>query len=195
MSGGAGTTSAGPRGTALLLVDVVNDFDFDGGDALLRSARKLAGPLARLKARALRLGLPVLYVNDNWGRWRSDFGATVQHCSGDGAKGHAFVRALTPSEDDYFVLKPANSGFYWTALQPLLRDLGVGTLILTGLTTDNCVLFTAHDAYLHGYRLFVPRDCCAAITEARHARALQIIGTTMKADTRPSARLRLTRGR
>ena len=94
-------------------------------------------------------------------------------------------------ERDYFVLKPSNSAFYASVLETLLRHFDAETLILTGVATDNCVLFTAHDAYLRGFRLFVPRDCVAAETSARNSRALQIIGRTMKADTRSSDRLRL----
>ena len=175
----------------MLLIDVVNRFEFEGGEALLRAARSAARRIAALKARAASLDMPVIYVNDNFGRWRSDFRTLVEHCLREGARGRDIVRLLTPTPHDYFVLKPSNSTFYASILETLLRDLHVETLLLTGVATDNCVLFTAHDAYLRGFRLFVPRDCVAAETSARNSRALEIIGRTMKADTRSSARLRL----
>jgi nicotinamidase-related amidase len=175
----------------LLLIDVINRFDFDGGEALLRAARPVARRIARLKARAIRAGMPVVYVNDNFGRWRSDFRATVEHCLRDDAPGREFVQRLAPTARDYFVLKPSNSAFYASVLETLLRHFDAETLLLTGVATDNCVLFTAHDAYLRGFNLLVPRDCVAAETPARNSRALQIVSRTMKADVRPSDRLRL----
>jgi nicotinamidase-related amidase len=182
---------------ALLLIDVVNRFDFPGGRALLRAARPAFVKIATLKERATAAGMPVVYVNDNFGRWRSDFRALVDYCSREDARGREVVHLLAPAERDYFVLKPSNSAFYGSVLETLLRRFGADTLILAGVASDNCVLFTAHDAYLRGFRLFVPRDCVAAETTARNRRALQIIATSMKADTRPSDRLRpgsLTRG-
>jgi nicotinamidase-related amidase len=176
---------------ALLLIDVVNRFDFPGGSALLRAARPMARRIATLKARATRAGMPIVYVNDNFGRWRSDFRATVDHCMRDDAPGREVVRLLAPTEQDYFVLKPSNSAFYASVLETLLAHFEADTLILSGVATDNCVLFTAQDAYLRGFRLFVPRDCVAAETTARNRRALQIITSSTKADTRSSQRLRL----
>jgi nicotinamidase-related amidase len=175
----------------LLLIDVINRFDFDGGEALLRAARPVARRIATLKARAVRAGMPVVYVNDNFGRWRSDFRATVEHCLRDDAPGREIVQRLAPTARDYFVLKPSNSAFYASVLETLLRHFDAETLLLTGVATDNCVLFTAHDAYLRGFNLLVPRDCVAAETSARNSRALQIVSRTMKADVRPSDRLRL----
>jgi len=177
--------------TALLLIDVINRFEFEGGKALLRAARPVARKIAKLKARAARVDMPVVYVNDNFGRWRSDFRSIVDHGLRADASRREVVQQLAPTDDDYFVLKPSNSAFYASVLETLLRHFGADTLILTGVATDNCVLFTAHDAYLRGFKLFVPRDCVAAETRARHDRALQIIGRTMKADTRSSDRLRL----
>ena len=150
---------------ALLLIDVVNDLEFDGGAELLTQALPMAEHLAELKARARAHGVPVLYVNDNFGRWRSDFRRLVEHCLGAG-RGRPIVELLQPDEDDYFALKPKHSGFFGTTLDLLLHYLGAQTVIVTGLTTDNCVLFTASDAYLahdrqlrpvHGERRLSPR--------------------------------------
>src|SRR5262245_41448771 len=91
---------------ALLLIDVINDLDFDAGDQLLKFALPMADTLAQLKRRAKAAGLPVVYVNDNFGRWRSDFNSQVEHCLRDGTRGRPIVERLRPEEDDYFILKP-----------------------------------------------------------------------------------------
>ena len=98
--------------------------------------------------------MPAIYVNDNFGRWRSDFRQILDHCLQ--SPGRAIARLLVPHEEDYFVLKP-HSGFEYTTLDVLLKHLGADTLILSGVATNFCVLFTAHDAYMRDYRLIVPR--------------------------------------
>ncbi len=143
---------------ALLLIDVINDLEFDGGERLAEHAGPMAERIAALKRRALAAGVPVVYVNDNFGQWRSDFRATVEHCLNDGVRGEPIVRRLAPEAEDYFVLKPENSGFYSTTLELLLRHFGAKTLVLAGVAADNCVLFTAQDAYLRDYRVVIPSD-------------------------------------
>jgi len=176
-------------GVALLLIDVINDFDFEEADQLLPYALPMAQQLATLKARAKRAAIPVIYVNDNFGRWRSDFNAQVEHCLGAQMPGKAVVQQLRPEDDDYFVLKPKHSGFFSTSLAILLEYLEVNTLVLTGLATNICVLFTANDAYMRDFRLVVPRDCAAANTKADHDYALNQIAGVLKADTRPSTEI------
>ena len=176
-------------GAALVLLDLINDFQFEDGEALLRAARPAVAAVARLRKRCAAGGLPTVYVNDNFGHWRSDLRSLVRHCTGPSARGSELVNSIAPDPADYFVLKPQNSGFFSTVLDTLLRHLQVHTLILCGLTTDNCVLFTAHDAYLRKFRLFVPRDCCAASTPAAHRHALGLIASSTKANTASSERL------
>lgn len=171
---------------ALLLIDVINDLDFDGGEELLEHARLAAERIESLKHRARAAGVPVVYVNDNFGQWRSDFAATVAHCLDDGVRGEPIARPLKPNVDDYFVLKPKNSGFYETTLELLLKHLSAKTLVLTGLAGDNCVLFTAQDAYLRDYRLFIPRDAVASESREANDAALRLMERTFKADTRPA---------
>ena len=91
---------------ALLLIDVINDLEFEGAEQLLRHALPMARRLARLKSRARRAGIPAIYVNDNFGRWQSDFRRVVAHCLEDGVRGETIVKLLEPKDDDYFVLKP-----------------------------------------------------------------------------------------
>jgi isochorismate hydrolase len=111
---------------ALLLIDVINDFDFPEADQLLKHARPMARNLLRLTRRAQKAGVPVVYVNDNFGRWKSDFRRTVEHCAHHG-RGREVVELLRPEENDYFVLKPKHSGFFSTALETLLRYLEAQT--------------------------------------------------------------------
>ncbi len=174
---------------ALLLIDVINDLEFPEGDQLLRHALPMARRIADLTARARREGVPVLYVNDNFGRWRSDFGAQVDHCLRDGVRGRPVAELLRPEKDDYFVLKPKHSGFFSTTLDTLLQYLGVKAVVLTGLAANICVLFTANDAYMRDFHLAVPSDCVASNTEEENRHALEQMRKVLKADTRPSTEL------
>jgi nicotinamidase-related amidase len=181
--------------TALLLIDVINDLDFPEANQLLRYARPMARKLLRLKQRAKKAGVPVIYVNDNFGRWQSDFRRQVEHCLRGDSRGHEIVSLLQPDEDDYFVLKPKHSGFFSTTLNTLLRYLGAKKLILTGVAGNFCVLFTANDAYMRDYDLLIPSDCTASNTAEENRQALALMRKFLKADTRPSTKLRLPRAK
>lgn len=170
----------------LLIIDMINDLDFPEGRQLLTWALPMATRLAALKNRCQAAGVPVVYVNDNFGRWRSDFRAQVEHCLRDQSLGKPIAELLLPDADDYFVLKPKHSGFYSTTLDVLLRYLGAKSLIITGIAGDNCVLFTASDAFLRDYRLLVPADCVASNTEKDNERALAQMRITLKAETTPA---------
>jgi len=115
---------------ALLLVDVINPLDFPEADRLLRHAMPAVERLAELKARARRAGVPVIYANDNFGRWRSDLPAVLERCAEPGCKGRELAARLAPDREDYFVLKPKHSAFFSTTLDTLLRYLGTRTLVL-----------------------------------------------------------------
>jgi nicotinamidase-related amidase len=176
---------------ALLLIDTINDLEFPEGNQILPFALIMARRIAELKGRAIAAGLAVIYVNDNFGRWQSDFNKQVDHCLNDGVRGKPLVDLLLPGESDYFVLKPKHSGFYSTSLDILLTYLEVESLILTGIAGDNCVLFTANDAYMRDYRLFVPRDCVASNSSDSNTAALNQMQRVLKADIRPSSELDL----
>ena len=173
--------------TALLLIDVVNDLEFDGGEKLLPHALAMAQALAALKRRAKACGLPVIYANDNFGRWRSDFPKLVERCLSEGVRGRPLVAQLQPDPDDYFVLKPKHSAFFQTNLEILLRYLKSQVLILTGMAADYCVLFTGNDAYMRDFRIVVPADCIAAEDAERTDQVLALMERVLKADTRASA--------
>jgi nicotinamidase-related amidase len=160
---------------------------------LLRYAPAMARKIAKLKERAKKARIPVIYVNDNFGRWQSDFRRLVEHCRK--GKAREIVDLLRPDDDDYFVLKPKHSGFFSSALETLLRYLGARTLILAGIAGNYCVLFTANDAYMRDYELIVPRDCTVSNTKRENDQALTLMKNYLKADTRTSGRIRLRRSR
>lgn len=177
------------RGTALILIDVINDLAFDGAGPLVAQAEATAVPLSRFKKRAARAGVPVVYVNDNFGRWRSDFKQTVRHCTAAGSPGRTVSRMLRPTERDYFVLKPRHSGFFGTTLDALFAALAIRRVVLTGIAGNICVLFTANDAYMRELRIFAPADCIVSNTAVENRRALEQMRTVLKADIRPSTDL------
>ena len=176
---------------ALLLIDVINDLEFDGGEKLLRHALPMAEKIAELKRRARRAGIPIVYVNDNFGRWQSDFNKLLSHCLETDVRGKPLAEMLRPGEDDYFVLKPKHSGFFSTTLDTLLEYLKARTLILTGVAANICVLFTANDAYMRDFNLVIPSDCVASNTAGENEHALKLMEQVLKADTTPSNELDL----
>jgi nicotinamidase-related amidase len=149
---------------ALLIIDVINDMEFEEGKQLFKQALPMARKIAALKSRASSAQVPIIYVNDNFGHWRSDLKKQISHCLMDGVRGEPIARLLVPDHSDYFVLKPKSSAFFGTTLHTLLQYLRVRTLVLTGMAADVCVLFTAHDAHLRDYEIIVPSDCVASNT-------------------------------
>ena len=176
-------------GAALLLIDVINDFEFEGGAELLQQALPVGRNIAELKRRAKQQGIPVIYVNDNFGKWQSDLNKIVSHCLEDGVRGEAFVKLVLPDEDDYFVLKPKHSGFYCTSLELVLEHTGARSLILAGIAGNNCVLFTANDAYMRDFKLFVPGDCSVSISPEDNEHAFEQMAKVLKADIRAAREL------
>jgi nicotinamidase-related amidase len=169
--------------SALVIIDVINRFDFPEAPGLLRQAR-LAGPrIATLRRRYHAAGWPVIYANDNHGKWRSNFASVVQACSHEGAPGAWLARLLVPEPQDYFVLKPEQSAFFATPMEGLLRDLKIRRVVLAGLAGDGCVLATALDANMHGFEVRVPSDCCASATRARNDRMLRVLRDSLQIST------------
>jgi len=182
-------TRPSPVPVALLLIDVLTTFQFPDGDAILKRALSIRDALVKLKARAREACIPVLYVNDNFGDWRSEKEVLMGRCLE--ARGAQFVRPLLPDSEDYFVLKPMHSAFYMTPLEVLLQHLQVETLILTGLTSNSCITVTAHDANMRGFDLYVPSDCSCARTKEEHTQALAQLRAMAGANITRSASLRL----
>jgi nicotinamidase-related amidase len=175
----------------LLLIDMINDFDYPGGEDLLAQALPAARNAAALRKSAKSLGIPVIFVNDNYGKWKSDINRLYKHVIKDNVRGKQIAKLMKPDEEDYFVLKPKHSGFYCTTLDLLLKHLRAKTLILTGIAGNSCILFTANDAYLREFRLVVPADCTASIDPVQNEYALNLMQNVLKADTRKSTEIDL----
>jgi nicotinamidase-related amidase len=182
-------------GTALVLIDVINDLAFDGSEGLVEKAESMSASLARLKRRATAAGVPSIYINDNFGQWRSDFRRTVAHCTSRSSPGHRVSRRLRPTGRDYFVLKPKHSGFFDTTLDTLLETLRIRRVILTGIAGNICVLFTANDAYMREYRIYAPSDCIVSNTSLDNDHALRQIEIVLKGNVARSGRLRFRASR
>jgi nicotinamidase-related amidase len=178
--------------SALLLIDIINPMEFEGGEKLLQHALPMASTLLAFKRRVKAAGIPVIYANDNFGRWRSDFPKLVRECSQPTVRGRPLVEQLPPEEDDYFVLKPKHSAFFQTNLEILLRYLGATTLMITGIAGDICVLFSANDAYMRDFRIIVPADCTASEDPERNRQILELMQRVLKAETTPSTEIRFS---
>ena len=178
-----------PGKTALLLIDMVNALDFEGGDDLRAATEDIVAPILSLREAVDAAGVPVIYVNDNNGQWHSERTRLVEDTLAKDTPGRAVTEALCPRDDDYFIIKPQFSGFYATNLPVLLPQLGVSRLILTGVAADICVLFTAADAHMREYDLWVPSDCVASFDPERTRWALDIMKNSMNAETRATSEL------
>lgn len=174
---------------ALLLIDVINAFDFDGCEPIVAAAKAATPAIEELASKARAAAVPVIYANDNFGQWRSDFESTVQACLAPDKPGHEVAARLRPQPGDYFVLKPQHSAFYATPLDLVLKELGVDTLILAGFATDLCLLFTAHDAHMRGYALMAPEDCTASNSPEITQRTLLHLRNALRCETGSSVAL------
>ncbi len=168
---------------ALIITDMLNTFDFPEAKQLQPRAQSAARAILKLKSRLKAKKIPIIYVNDNFGQWQSDWRSVYNACTEEGRLGREIAELLRPSEDDYFVLKPKHSAFYSTNLDVLLDYLGTQTLILTGIAGNICVLFTANDAHMRDYKVVVPKDCIASNTAADDKYTLRQLKEVFKIPT------------
>jgi nicotinamidase-related amidase len=181
---------AGSR-ACLVLVDVINELDFPEAGEFFTHALPAARRIARLKTRAKRAGMPVIYANDNLGRWRSNFQDTLERCLRPACRGRPIAELLRPMPEDYFVLKPQMSAFHASPLELLLASMGAETVVLAGFAGDACVLLSAAGAHMRGLKIVVPSDCTASNTLGDNRAALAKMSKLFAADIRPSTRIRL----
>jgi nicotinamidase-related amidase len=181
------TDKLAPSKTVLLMVDFINPLRFDGGEDLAPSAVQAATQTARLRRRLSADGVRAVFANDNYGMWTSDFNALWQRCASQAGAAAAMAKAVAPRAADFTILKPRHSAFYATPLDILLQQLHCERLIVTGIAADSCVLFSAMDAYLRGYSLWIPADCVAAESPDARDKALEQMARVLKADIWPSA--------
>ena len=177
---GADNTMCYDDHTAVVFVDLINDFNFNGGSKLLTHTKSILPNLIRLKAYAKENKLPVIYVNDHYGLWQADSKKIIAKCKNPHSE--EIIEAIRQSEDDYFFIKPRHSAFFQTPLHSLLMELGIDVVLLAGIAGDICILFTAKDAYMYQMKLWIPKNCIASEEEENNQYALHLMQSVMKAD-------------
>jgi nicotinamidase-related amidase len=176
--------------TVLLILDVISRFEFPDGRAIARAATRIAPRIAQLKQRIAARGWATIYVNDNPGRWRSDGAALIREAAADDSRGRAVMEALRPTAEDFLILKPRHSAFYGTPLGVLLEAMQARRLVLTGVSSHQCVLFTANDAHVRSLDLVIPSDCVAAPAGSQTRLALAYFKNALDARVMPQSRWR-----
>ncbi|RIW27394.1 cysteine hydrolase [Bacillus salacetis] len=166
--------------TALLIIDILNPFDFEHGRTLASRTQQIVKPLKSLRNTCRQLHIPVIYINDHYNLWQADLKKIYEKCLNELSQ--PVIEALKPGQDDYFLIKPKHSAFYGTALNTLLHSLEVKTLILSGIAGNICVLFTANDAYMREFNLIIPEDCLASVSKDDNRYALEMMKNVLKAD-------------
>lgn len=169
---------------ALLIIDMINNFDFSKGPLLAQKTLKIVQPIKELKDHFNKEGLPVIFVNDHYNLWQADMQRIIDFCRNENS--NPIFEQLLPGKDDYFLIKPKHSAFYGTALNTLLHQLKVDTLILAGIAGNICVLFSANDAYMREYQLFIPENCLASADDKDNHYALTMMENVLRAHTEPT---------
>ncbi|MEC3593194.1 isochorismatase family cysteine hydrolase [Bacillus pumilus] len=164
---------------ALLIIDMINNFDFEMGHVLADKTEQMTNKILALKDHAFKDNWPIIYINDHYGLWKADIQAVMETCENE--RSAPILEKMAPSKDDYFLIKPKHSAFYGTALETLLNELGVQDIILTGIAGNICVLFTANDAYMREYNLIVPKDCIASNDDRDNEYALTMMENVLLA--------------
>jgi nicotinamidase-related amidase len=176
--------------SALLVIDMFNDYCFEHGDVLLENARAAVPRIRELIDRVEGEDTLLLYVNDNYGDWNASRDDLVRKAL-DG-KGGDVLEAIVPPDDAVLVHKARHSVFYGTPIEYLLFQEGVDRLILTGQVTEQCILYSALDGYVRHYELAVPSDAVAGIHDDLSDAALKMMQTNMDADVEPASDLALS---
>lgn len=174
--------------SALLIIDMINDFNFTEGQILAVKTKRILAPILKLKSDFYKKELPVIYINDHYNLWQADFEKIIDYCSNETSS--EIIKKISPKKNqDYFLIKPKHSAFYGTALHTLLQQLKVESLVLTGIAGNICVLFTANDAYMREYDLIIPEDCVASNSDEDNEYALTMMKNVLKAETNTSTEL------
>ena len=176
--------------TVLLILDMIGRFEFPQGAETARAATRIAPRIAKLKRRVSQHGWCTIYVNDNPGRWRSDSSALIRDASAPNSRGAGVMDYLRPSSDDFLILKPRHSAFYGTPLSVLLEAMHAQRLILAGVSSHQCVLFTANDAHVRNLDLVIPSDCISAPRHSQTQLALTYFKNALGARVAPQAQWR-----
>ncbi|ASN03772.1 isochorismatase family cysteine hydrolase [Virgibacillus necropolis] len=169
------------QNTAVIFIDIINDFNFERGERLLKHTKEILPHLKKLKRYAKDNKVPVIYVNDHYGLWQADYNKLINHCKNENSQ--EIIEEMQPDHDDYFLIKPKHSAFFQTPLESLLIELGKTNLILAGIAGDICILFTAKDAYMYEYSLRVPENCIASNEKKGNEYSLYLMRSVMDAKT------------
>jgi nicotinamidase-related amidase len=169
-----------PSNSALIIIDIINSFEFGSGEILAEKTLSIIHTLRKLKDAFKQEHLPIIYVNDHYYLWQANLDKLIEHCQN--SLNEIILQQLKPDEDDYFLIKPKHSAFYGTGLTILLQQLQVKTLFLTGIAGNICVLFTANDAYMREYNLYIPKDCIASVDDQDQNYALKMMENVLKAN-------------
>jgi ureidoacrylate peracid hydrolase len=166
-----------PERTAVVVVDMINEFLEDGGLMVLASGRALYGPIQQLVDAAHAAGAAVVWLRDEHEDLSDpEFRKRIVHCL-KGSWGTQIVDALRPGPDDLILPKSTYSGFFRTPLHEELQRRGITTLLVTGVVTNICVRSTSHDAFFLGYEVIVPEQCVSATSDREQASSLYDIDT------------------
>jgi nicotinamidase-related amidase len=165
---------------ALVVIDVLNPYDHEEGDELAANAAAAIPGTRTLVEAACEAGVPVVYVNDNYGDWNSSPGELAERAM----KGRhpEVVEPVLPPDGAKFVVKARHSVFYQTPLEYLLDQLGATRLVLAGQVTEQCILYSALDAYVRHLGVTVARDAVAHIHEDLARAALRMMERNMRAE-------------
>ncbi len=166
--------------TALLIIDMINNFDFNAGVTLAKKAFDITLPITRLKNLFNQNGNPIIYINDHYHIKQADCSKIIDHCKNEVSQ--KVIEQIAPDEEDYFLIKPKHSAFYGTALDDLLHQLHIKSLVITGIAGNICVLFTANDAYMREYQLITPSDCIASAHDQDNEFALTMMKNVLQAN-------------
>lgn len=166
--------------TALLIIDMINDFNFQHGEILAEKAKVITDHIYQLKNQCRKENIPVIYVNDHYNLWQAELEKIIHYCKND--RSESIIEKIKPTDEDFFLIKPRHSAFFGTALHTLLTNLKVNRLILTGLAGNICVLFTANDAYMREIPLLIPDNCIASVDDEDNKYAIRMMRNVMRAN-------------
>ncbi|OXS73115.1 isochorismatase family cysteine hydrolase [Domibacillus enclensis] len=172
---------------ALLIIDMMNDFQFPKGEQLARYADETVPSISQLKNHFHEREWPVIYINDHYQLWKADIALILEHVTNDISD--PIIQKIKPDDKDYFLIKPKHSGFYGTALNTLLHELDVKSVAITGVAGNICVFFTANDAYMREFEVYVPKDAIASEEKKYNEYALEMMERVLNADVRPVSEL------
>jgi nicotinamidase-related amidase len=178
-----------PGKTALVVVDMLNSYEHDDAEDLVNSVREVLPNIASLIDRARSEGVEIIYVNDNYGAWNQGRSELVERVSAGPHRD--LIEPILPGDDTDFVVKARHSIFYETPLEYLLRTREIGRIVLVGQVTEQCILYSALDAYIRHFKVVVPPDAVAAIHADLHKAALKMMEVNMDADLTRSGDVRL----